>query len=39
MLIKSGVLHKVGHQIVVKKADTLKKLAMDGPESIPLAKS
>jgi CRP/FNR family cyclic AMP-dependent transcriptional regulator len=37
LLIKSGVLHKVGHQIVVKKADALKKLAIDGPESIPLA--
>jgi CRP-like cAMP-binding protein len=37
MLIKSGVLHKVGHQIVIKKADILKKLAIDGPEGIPLA--
>jgi CRP-like cAMP-binding protein len=36
MLIKSGVLQKVGHQIVIKKAETLKKLAIDGPDSIPL---
>jgi CRP-like cAMP-binding protein len=35
MLIKSGVLHKVGHQIVIKQADKLKKLAIDGPEAIP----
>ena len=36
MLIKSGVLHKVGHQIVIKQADTLKKLAIDGPEAMPV---
>lgn len=35
MLIKSGVLHKVGHQIVIKQADTLKKLAIDGPDAMP----
>lgn len=35
MLIKSGVLHKVGHQIVIKQADTLRKLAIDGPEAMP----
>lgn len=34
MLIKSGVLHKVGHQIVIKRADALKKLAIDGPEGM-----
>jgi len=37
MLIKSGVLDKVGHQIVIKRADTLKKLAIDGPEGMPSA--
>lgn len=36
MLIKSGVLRKVGHQIVIKQADTLKKLAIDGPEAMPV---
>lgn len=36
ILIKNGVLHKVGHQIIIKQADTLKKLAIDGPEGIPL---
>ena len=39
MLIKSGVLRKVGHQIVIKQADTLKKLAIDGPDAIPVTKS
>lgn len=34
MLIKNGVLHKVGHQIVIKRADTLKKLAIDGPDGM-----
>jgi len=38
MLIKSGVLRKVGHQIVIKQADTLKKLAIDGPDAIPVIK-
>jgi hypothetical protein len=36
MLIKSGVLRKVGHQIVIKQAETLKKLAIDGPEAMPV---
>lgn len=35
LLIKAGVLGKSGHQIVVKKADTLKKLAADGPDALP----
>jgi CRP/FNR family transcriptional regulator, cyclic AMP receptor protein len=35
MLIKHGVLRKVGHQIVISQADTLKKLAIDGPEAMP----
>lgn len=39
MLIKSGVLRKVGHQIVIKQADTLKKLAIDGPDAIPVTKT
>ncbi|MDO9023966.1 Crp/Fnr family transcriptional regulator [Zwartia sp.] len=36
ILIKSGVLRKVGHQIVIKQADALKKLAVDGPEAVPV---
>jgi len=36
ILIKSGVLRKVGHQIVIKQADALKKLAADGPQSAPI---
>jgi CRP/FNR family cyclic AMP-dependent transcriptional regulator len=36
MLIKSGVLHKVGHQIVIKQAHNLKQLAIDGPDAMPL---
>ena len=35
MLIKSGVLLKVGHQIVIKQSEALKKLAIDGPEAMP----
>jgi CRP/FNR family cyclic AMP-dependent transcriptional regulator len=35
MLIKSGVLQKVGHQIVIKQAEQLKKLAIDGPDAMP----
>ena len=38
MLVKAGVLGKVGHQIVIKEADTLKKLASDGPDALPMAK-
>lgn len=34
-LVKAGVLGKVGHQIVIKEADTLKKLAADGPDALP----
>jgi CRP/FNR family cyclic AMP-dependent transcriptional regulator len=36
LLIKSGVLYKVGHHVVIAKADTLKKLAIDGLEAIPV---
>lgn len=39
MLIKNGVLRKVGHQIVIKQADELKKLAIDGPDAISATKS
>jgi CRP-like cAMP-binding protein len=35
MLIKSGILHKIGHQIVIKQADHLKQLAIDGPDAMP----
>ena len=34
MLIKKGVLHKVGHQIVIRHPDKLQMLAMDGPEAM-----
>lgn len=34
-LVKAGILGKVGHQIVIKEADTLKKLAADGPDALP----
>lgn len=39
MLIKKGVLQKVGHRIVVTRVDMLKKLAIDGPESLLHTKS
>lgn len=35
MLVKSGVLGKVGHQIVIKESDALQKLASDGPDALP----
>lgn len=35
LLVKAGVLSKLGHQIVVKQADTLKRLAADGPDALP----
>jgi CRP-like cAMP-binding protein len=35
LLIKNGVLNKAGNNIVIKQADTLKKLAIDGLEAIP----
>lgn len=34
MLIKNGVLVKVGHKIVVSQPERLKKLAIDGPETL-----
>lgn len=34
-LVKSGILGKVGHQIVIKESDALKKLAADGPDALP----
>lgn len=38
MLVKSGVLSKVGHQIVIKESDALQKLASDGPDALPSQK-
>lgn len=38
MLVKSGVLGKVGHQIVIKQSDALQKLASDGPDALPPTK-
>jgi CRP-like cAMP-binding protein len=38
MLVKSGVLGKVGHQIVIKESDALQKLASDGPDALPAQK-
>ena len=38
MLVKSGVLTKVGHQIVIKESDALQKLASDGPDALPTQK-
>lgn len=35
LLIKNGVLRKVGHQVVIKEGDLLKRLASDGPEALP----
>lgn len=35
MLVKCGVLGKVGHQIVIKESDALQKLASDGPDALP----
>lgn len=37
LLIKNGVLYKVGHHVVIAQADTLKKLAIDGLEAIPMS--
>lgn len=34
MLIKSGVLSKQGHQIVVQRGDALQRLAAEGPEAL-----
>jgi CRP-like cAMP-binding protein len=36
LLIKNGVLNKAGNNIVIKQADTLKRLAIDGLEAIPM---
>jgi CRP/FNR family cyclic AMP-dependent transcriptional regulator len=35
VLVKGGVLDKVGHQIVIKQSDALQKLASDGPDALP----
>lgn len=35
LLVKGGVLGKVGHQIVIRQSDTLQKLASDGPDAMP----
>lgn len=34
MLIKSGVLSKQGHQIVIKRVDALQRLAAEGPDAL-----
>ena len=34
LLIKAGIISKVGHKVVVKRRDLLKRLAYDGPESL-----
>lgn len=35
LLIRKGILHKAGHQIVVKELGILKKLAADGLDALP----
>lgn len=39
MLIKAGVIGKVGHRVVVRRLDLLKRLAYDGPESLSTARN
>lgn len=34
MLIKSGILTKLGHNIVINRGDALRKLAAEGPEAL-----
>lgn len=38
LLVKSGVLAKVGHQVVIKEEGLLKRLASDGPDALPTGK-
>lgn len=38
LLVKNGVLGKVGHQIVIKESDALQRLASDGPDALPVNK-
>lgn len=35
LLIKNGVIGKMGHQVVIREGDLLKRLASDGPEALP----
>lgn len=38
LLVKCGVLGKVGHQVVIKQSGALEKLASDGPDALPVHK-
>ena len=37
MLVRAGVIDKIGHRVVVRRLDLLKRLAYDGPEALEAA--
>lgn len=39
MLMKAGIIHKVGHRVLVRRVDLLRRLAYEGPESLKLRES